>query len=147
MPTTSMEILSSPMWSGPTKIRLWWLICVDNWGKLLRPKGMCIMTWVPWSRRYCWWKKSGQPVDMVVYLIIYRVVGPSQVVGLGISEASTVGMELSWWWQIRWLRTQTRHQSFDAKTKKTQHRTVFSWGSRFFKSGIFRRHRFFLTNE
>ena len=33
------------------------------------------------------------PVDMVVFPIIYRVLAPSQVVGNGISEPSTVAMK------------------------------------------------------
>ena len=31
------------------------------------------------------------PVEVVVYPVIYKVLPPSQVVGLGISEPSTVG--------------------------------------------------------
>ena len=29
--------------------------------------------WTTKTRIYCWWKKSGQPVDMVVFPITYRV--------------------------------------------------------------------------
>ena len=45
------------------------------------------------SQRYCWWIRNPAPTHqlrLVGYPIIYKVLAPSQVVGLGISEPSTL---------------------------------------------------------